>query len=427
MNFARSEPLATAQAAREPRNIACLVAYQVVARVGWIFKTETVIMPAVLDACIDSGLLRGVLPVLNRAGNSLFPLLIAPAVARQPVVRWLLAATTTGLAGSFLLLAAIWSPMVAHHPQLLAACFLVIYGIFSVINGCNQLLVATLQGRLITAGHRGRVLLLSVTIGSVLAISVAVVALGPWLKRPDGFPLIFTATGGFFLLAAAVPGFFNEPPLQPGSGERRPEAVETAPFWTLLKQDRAVLRLAIVAAGFSAVLILFPHYQAFARTQFGTGSGSLLTWVIVQNVATGLASLVVGPLADRRGNRMVLIGLIGCCTATPLTVVGLAGVPIRMAADWFWLAYLPLGLNPITLRIISNYALELAPTVARQPRYVSLIGAALAAPFVLAPLIGWLIDRVGAVPIFLAGAVVIGLTTVAAIGLPEPRQQTKSK
>jgi len=105
----------------------------------------------------------------------------------------------------------------------------------------------------------------------------------------------------------------------------------------------------------------------------------------------------------------------------------LAGVPIRMAADWFWLAYLPLGLNPITLRIISNYALELAPTVARQPRYVSLIGAALAAPFVLAPLIGWLIDRVGAVPIFLAGAVVIGLTTVAAIGLPEPRQQTKSK
>ena len=41
-------------AAHEPRNIACLVTYQVVARIGWIFKTETVVMPAVLDACIAS-------------------------------------------------------------------------------------------------------------------------------------------------------------------------------------------------------------------------------------------------------------------------------------------------------------------------------------------------------------------------------------
>ena len=53
-------------AAHEPRNIACLVTYQVVARMGWIFKTETVIMPAVLDACVASGMLRGFLPVLNR-------------------------------------------------------------------------------------------------------------------------------------------------------------------------------------------------------------------------------------------------------------------------------------------------------------------------------------------------------------------------
>ena len=422
MDFARSEPPAPAQAARESRNIACLVAYQVVARVGWIFKTETVIMPAVLDACIDSGLLRGLLPVLNRAGNSLFPLLIARAVARQPTVRWLLALTTTGLAVCFLLLAVIWSPLVGNHPQLLAVCFLSIYGLFSLINGCNQLLVATLQGRLITAGRRGRVLLLSVTIGSVLAIAAAVIALGPWLNQPDGFHLIFTATGGFFLLAAVVPAFFDEPALWPAGGEKPPVLSGGTTFWSLLKQDPAVVRLALVVAGFSAVLMLFPHYQAYARVQFGTGSGSLLSWVVAQNVATGLASLVVGPLADRRGNRIVLIGLIGCCTVTPLFVVGLAAAPIQVAAGWFWLAYLPLGLNPIALRIFSNYALELAPTVARQPRYVSLIGAALAVPFVCSPLIGWLIDRVGAPPVFLAGAAVIGLAAALAVGLPEPRR-----
>lgn len=67
----------------EPRNIACLVTYQVVARVGWIFKTETVIMPAVLDACIASGMLRGFLPVLNRIGTSLFPLVVAHSFHAQ--------------------------------------------------------------------------------------------------------------------------------------------------------------------------------------------------------------------------------------------------------------------------------------------------------------------------------------------------------
>ena len=422
MDAATPESIATERAAREPRNIACLVCYQVVARIGWIFKTETVIMPAVLDACVDSGLLRGLLPVLNRAGPSLFPLLIAPAVARQPAVRWLLAATTTGLAACFGLLAVIWSPLVAERPQLLAFGFLVLYGIFSAINGCNQLLVATLQGRLITAGHRGRVLLLSVTIGSVLAITAAVVALGPWLNRDDGFAAIFAATGGFFLLAAVVPAFFHEPAAVPEAPGGRAWAAAEQTWWSLLQQDRALVRLASVAACFSAVLMLFPHYQAFARERFGTGSGSMLTWVVLQNVATGLASLVVGPMADRQGNRLVLIGLIGCCTLTPLLVVGLAAVEPPQAAGWFWLAYLPLGLNPITLRIVSNFALELAPTMARQPRYVSLVGAALAVPFVLSPLIGWVIDRIGGPPVFLAGAAVIGLATILAVGLPEPRR-----
>jgi len=421
MVAAPPEPAAAEQAARESRNIACLVSYQVVGRVRWIFKTETVIMPAVLDACVDSGLLRGLLPILNRTGNSLVPLLVAPVVSRRPTVRWLLVATTTGLAACFGLLAAIWSPLLADHPGLLALGFLLIYGVFSAINGCNQLLVATLQGRLIGAGHRGRVLLLSVPIGSVLAIAAAVLALGPWLEAAGGFGKIFAATAGFFLLAAIVPVFFHEPTPAPELAGDRIRPVDETGLWSLLRQDPGLLQLAVVAAGFSAVLMLFPHYQAFARETFGAGSGSMLAWVVAQNVATGLASLVVGPVADQRGNRLVLIGLIGCCTVTPVLILVLAAVPAPLAAGWFWLAYLPLGLNPITLRIISNYALELAPTVARQPRYVSLVGAGLAVPFVLSPLIGWAIDRIGPPPVFAAGAVVVSLATLLAVRLPEPR------
>jgi NAD(P)-dependent dehydrogenase (short-subunit alcohol dehydrogenase family) len=56
--------------------------------------------------------------------------------------------------------------------------------------------------------------------------------------------------------------------------------------------------------------MLFPHYQAFARDRLGSHAASLLTWVIVQNAATGIVSLVAGPFSDRRGTRIVLVWLV---------------------------------------------------------------------------------------------------------------------
>jgi len=190
-----------------------------------------------------------------------------------------------------------------------------------------------------------------------------------------------------------------------------------------LAADPSLVRLACVAACFSAVLMLFPHYQAFARDRLGSQIGSLLTWVIVQNAATGGASLVVGPLSDRRGTRVVLVWLVALSALTPLLVTGLARAPHGVAGEWFWLVYLPLGLNPLSLRLFTNYALELAPCPTEHPRYVSIVGAALAAPFVLSPLVGWAVDRLGFEPVFLLGAVVIAGGAVIAGGLPEPRQR----
>ena len=68
---------------REACNTFWLECYQILLRVGWIFKTETIIMPAVLDAVVDSGLLRGLLPVLNRGGQSVPPLVFSAALARR--------------------------------------------------------------------------------------------------------------------------------------------------------------------------------------------------------------------------------------------------------------------------------------------------------------------------------------------------------
>jgi len=421
---------------REARNTLWMELYQVVVRVGWIFKTETIIMPAVLDAVVDSGLLRGLLPVLNRGGQSVPPLLAAGPLARVPRKKWPLVLTSLAMAACFGLLAAAWPALAATRPDLLAVLFLVLYALFSAANGLNQLVLAALQGKLISPGHRGRAMVVSVAVGSVLAIVAAALLLGPWLAEPDGFPKIFAATGAFFALAAIAPVFLDEPtdtapPAATTSGRSLglvgslfEHVAEGIASWRqTLRRDRPLVRLCVVAACFSAVLMLFPHYQAFARDRLGSRTASLLTWVIVQNAATGIVSLVAGPLADRRGTRIVLVWLVALSALTPLVVTLLSLMPHEHAVEWFWIVYVPLGLNPISLKIFTNYALELAPAAVDHPRYVSIVGAALALPFVISPLVGMGVDSLGFRPVFIAGAAVIAAGAVFALGLPEPRHR----
>src|SRR6187401_3088176 len=68
----------------ERRNFWLLVAYQIVLRTGWIFKTESVVMPHAADALDPSGLARGWLPLLNRFGQSVPPVLAARHVKNLP-------------------------------------------------------------------------------------------------------------------------------------------------------------------------------------------------------------------------------------------------------------------------------------------------------------------------------------------------------
>ena len=422
---------------REPRNTLVLEAYQVILRVGWIFKTETIIMPAVLDAVVDSGAVRGLLPVLNRGGQSLPPLVFAGVLARRPIKKWTLVRTSLAMAGCFAVLAAAWGPLEARRPDLLALLFLVLYAAFSAANGLNQLVVAALQGKLVPPGHRGRAMVVSVTVGSVLAILAALALLGPWLGSPGGFVKIFGVTALFFGIGSLVPVLLDEPPDEPPPDHRpavpagrglldrvADECRHAVVIWRqTLRGDAALVRLALVAACFSAVLMLFPHYQAFARDRLHSPIGSLLTWVVVQNAATGAVSLVAGPLSDRRGTRIVLVWLVALSAITPLVVTALSLLPQATAVNWFWVVYAPLGLNPISLKFFTNYALELAPRPADHPRYVSIVGAALAAPFLLSPLVGVAVDRIGFQPMFVLGAGVIAAGAALGLGLPEPRHR----
>ncbi|MEM1305124.1 MAG: hypothetical protein AAGG46_09510, partial [Planctomycetota bacterium] len=159
------------------RNFVVLTAHQVFMRVGWIFKTESIVMPGCLSAIGAGPALLAWQPVLMRIGLSVPPLLYAPRLKTMARKKRSVAFTTFGMAALFGVLSALWLTGVWGEPGRPAAwmpyAFLALYGLFHCLTGLNQIGAATLQGKLVRADRRGRLFAASVLVGSPLAIGAA--------------------------------------------------------------------------------------------------------------------------------------------------------------------------------------------------------------------------------------------------------------
>ena len=411
-------------APRDRRNLIVLATYQILLRLAWVFKTESVIVPAFLDMIAGPGWVRGCLPILNRFGQSVPPVLFARRLAAMRRKKMALALFTVLQGVPFLTLAAVWALVGQRRPMWLPPLFLLLYAIFFACTGISQLSLNTVYGKLVDPRRRGRLLSVSFFSGALIATSTAWWLLGKWLAiGPHGFTFIFLFTGCVFAVTGCWALLLAEPAdtAAPTNGSMRHYVLD---LYQTVRRDRQFRRLVPVALLFATVLILFPHYQALGRQRLGLSGVNLMVFVVVQNLSLGLFSLVAGPLGDRRGNRLALRWLLLGCATTPLWAVVLAWRGPQGGATWFWTIYIPLGLTPVTMRTLIHYTLELSPPN-DHPRYVSALSVCLAVPFVSSPLVGWLIDHTSFEAVLLCGAAAIFLSSLLTLRLAEPRQQTR--
>ncbi|MCA9026630.1 MAG: MFS transporter [Planctomycetaceae bacterium] len=377
----------------EPRNIIVLAAFQVMLRVGWIFKTESVIMPAVVDAISGAGWVRGCLPVLNRVGQSLPPLFLAERLRNSRLKRrWLFTTTLMG-AGIFAILAIIWATVDEKRQPLMTVGFLMLYTLFFGITGVNQLAIGTVQGKLVRAHRRGRLMTIYGIIGSIGAVTAAAILLTRWLAIPEnrGYTWIFAFVAGGFVVAALSLLALFEPPDEYVVTPRRTPRHHFSNAWQVYRHDRSFRRAANVSMLFIGSVLLFPHYRWLAADQLGTSSTDMVGWVIAQNIGVGLFSPVFGTIADRHGNRIVMRLEIFLGALVPLLAILMASGLVPHGGDYYWIVFVFLGLVPVTIRTIINYTLELADET-EQPRYLSTMHICLAIPFVVSPLAGLWLD-----------------------------------
>lgn len=381
-------------------------------------------MPAAADALDPSGgLAKSWLPLLNRFGQSIPPVLAARWVKNQPKKKRAFIATTASMTICFLGLTSLFLiPGLTNgsrkHP-LAPVAYLTFYALFFAAIGVNGLAYNTIQGKLIQPTRRGRLLMIADFVGASSAVICALTLLQRWLHEEKAdWPAIFGFTTCLFAAASVMSWFLKEP----ADDHYEPPRGVTHVFaaaWRTLAEDANFRRLAIVSALFSTTLLLFPHYQFIAAQRLGMGTPWLVWWVVAQNLGTAMFSLITGPIADRAGNRRVLILVTLVIAGGPLAALACIHFP-TIGKRLFPLVFTLIGLTPVAQKTFNNYTLEITDPP-NHPRYLSTLSLSMALPIFASPLVGGLIQLVGFEIVYLAVVALLLTGWLLSFGLSEPR------
>lgn len=407
------------------RNFWSLGSFNILQRVGWVFKLESVVIPAFLDAIGGGGTARGLLPLLARLGASIPQFLAAPRVEAARRLARVLRALAFAQAAPWLLLAlALRSAEYPGGPPW-AIGFLALYFLSASIEGITQLTQASLQGRVIEPTRRGRLLSLSYFTGSLVSVAAILVWLWPRLGaslEASGFAALFAATGVLYLASAAPLLLLVEPEVKrerSGAGFAS-LARESA---RSLRHDPQFRRLLLVVCLYFFYLVPFPHYATFGRARLGAGASDLVVWIVAQNLGLALVSLGLGRFADRAGYRQAVLIVLAGLAIVPLLAMGIGRLDAGLGRWLYPLVFFSLGCSPASQRILANYVLEWSGESARTGN-LAIVTLLQLVPLTLAPVIGWLMDRGGYEIGFLAGSAPLALAAWLARTLPEPRART---
>ena len=400
----------------EKRNLIVFALNQIVMRLGWMFKSESVVIPAFIDVYTSSGTIRGLLPLILRIGQSLPQFLIAQRITRMPKQQGFFIFTGFGFAIPWFVLSSILS-LTRWSGSIIVAIFLVLCTLHWLMVGCNHLANGTIQGKLISPEKRGRLLAYSNIIGCTLAIGIAIYLLPRWLSENNPrYEALFGATAIAFGVAASISFGFKELPSRPQ---------RTSSFFRflgeallLLRYDRNFRRFAIVTLLFYSIWPLFPHYTVFGQRTLGLAPSGFVALIVAQNASNALGAGIMGNIADRSGNRFVLRLLILISAFIPVLAVGISRMP--SGADLYWIIFALIGLTPVSARIVTNYTLEIAPQE-RHPQYLGVMSLFQAIPLFVSPLVGALIEKLAFEPVFISCSVLVLLGFLLTFKLAEPR------
>lgn len=422
----QSEPASprTEEVAYHPRNFWAWVAYQFFYRIGWQFKMESTLMAGIVSYLAPDPRVMGLFTTLNTVGRNLSPLGAAPIVDRFRHKRqalllfWGLTVLTWAALTVYL-----WLPG-AENRSVSVWVFGACYTLFFMFLGAASVAQGAVLGKIIPAGMRGRAMAVGMAISGVVNV-VAIyliyqVIQGGAFPEPRNYALAFSLTVTFFVLAGASLLWIEEPASKTGS-RRLGLADSLRYFVRLARENRNLARLMGVNICVGILGSMLQFYTGFWREAGTMTPGALVLATVFQVFWQCLASAILGRVADRRGNRVVICSLLWIEALIPLSAWLLGGFsPFRGHWQWYLGVYMLVGLRFPVYQLLVNYLLEVVP----QHDHAMALGAVTTVQLVTAPaplLLGAAATAWGYPVAFVIGALVGGYGAWTAIGLEEVR------
>ena len=314
------------------------------------------------------------------------------------------------------------------RPGLVLTILIALFSIFSLVGGMGTVIYADIFARAIPAERRGRFSGVRQIGGFVMAIAagwIVKLILGNEARFPFpvNYSLIFLLSA--VALAVAFFGFalIREPvyPIQHKSeslGAMARQGIE------IVKRSKNFRTLLLSRGLFGFAVGLAPFYVLHARQTLQLAPGTIGLFLSAQMAGAALSNILWAWLADRYGNKSVIIGAVS--SAGLASVLALTLPALHPMA--YMLVFVLVGAMLSGMRIgYSNIILEMAAPEMRAACVA--LQNTLLAPVALFPLVAGVLIQDLSYPLVFGGeAILMGVAILVSLRLQDPRRgQDSSK